>query len=216
VRAIVEAASRTDIVEQWKRQSLRGIRREPGHDDAHVKRLGLRLHQLSNWFRRVWRAHDAALGIEKLIARAEALLAADDAAGAAQIARRALEHALLDDYRVRLWLITAWAGVGQRDPFLTHAAMLHLPTAACTIDIVSAYLSTCNRTDEALALLMEARRLGHRSRATSKQLLDLLVMRGAAREASRVANEDRHLLASDELAALADAGLFRLPEPGPA
>jgi hypothetical protein len=211
----VEAARWTDTVEQWKSQALRGIRPEPAHDGAHAKRLELRL-RLSNWLRRVWQAHDAALGIEKLMARAEALLEADDPAGAARVARRALEHALLDDYRVRLWLITAWAGVGQRDPFLTHAAMLQLPMALCTIDLVSAYLTTCNRTDEALALMTEARRLGHRSRTTSKQLLDLLVMRGAAREASRVANEDRQLFASDELAALADAGLFRLTEPDPA
>lgn len=166
---------------------------------------------LADWFRGVWQAHDAAFGVEKLVTEAEALLQADDPTGAAHIARRALARALLDEYRTRLWLITAWAGIGQRDPFLTHAALQELPAATITIELVAAYLTTCNRVDEATVLLNQARSMGHHSRATSKQLIDLLVMRGAVQEASRIATEDHALLSGRDLEALAHAGLTLAP-----
>jgi hypothetical protein len=204
----VDSASFADIVEQWKSQALRSIGRQPERDEAPGKQFGFRFSLLAEWFRGLGQAHDAALGVEKLIAKAEGLLQADDPNGAAHVAQRLLAHALREDYRTRLWLVTAWAGIGQRNPFLTHAALQQLPAAALTLDLVTAYLTTCNRADEATVLLKEARRMGHRSRATSKQLIDLLVVRDAAQEASRVANEDLDLLSGGDLAALVDAGLF--------
>jgi hypothetical protein len=206
--AVVEAARHSDIVERWKSQALRSIGQEPALNGARGTRSVSRFGLFAGWFRGVWRAHDAALGIEGLVAKAEALLRADDASGAVNLARRALEHALLDDYRTRLWLVTAWAGIGQRDPFLAHAALQQLPLAAHTIELVAAYLSTCNRTDEATRLVLEARKMGHRSRAASKQLIELLVVGGAPQEASRVAFEDRHLLSECDIQALVDAGIF--------
>jgi hypothetical protein len=108
--AIVESAQHGDIVERWKNEVLSSIGQESGHDATRNFRFVPGIGLLTDWLRGVWRAHDAALGIEKLIAKAQALLQADDATGAAHIAGRALEHALLDEYRTRLWLITAWAG----------------------------------------------------------------------------------------------------------
>lgn len=166
----------------------------------------------ADWFRAIRRAHDVALGIEKLIAKAEGLLQADDPFGAAHVARHALARALLDEHRARLWLTTAWAGIGQRDPFLVHAALQQLPAAALTLDLVSAYLTTCNRADEATDLLTEARKTGYRSRATSKQLIELLVARGSRREAARLASEDGDLLSDRDLQALAGAGLAVSPK----
>lgn len=211
VAATVEAARRSDIVEQWKSQALSGIGRAPEPRGTRGRWLVFAFGLLVDWLRGVWQAHDAALGIEKLAIRAENLLQADDAIGAAHVARLALTRALANEYRTRLWLITAWAGVGQRDPFLTHAALRQLPAPALTVELVAAYLSTCNRTDEAVALLMAARKMCHRSRVATKQLIDLLLLRGAEREAARVAADDRDLLTSRELQALADAGLAISP-----
>jgi hypothetical protein len=206
VVALVEAASHGDLVAQWKSHALHGIGK-PKPDVARGVRSRLGLGLFAEWCRGVWQAHDAALGIERLVTKAEALLQANEPTGAANIARRALEHALLDEYRSRLWLITAWAGIGQRDPFLAHAALQQLPATALTVELVTAYLTTCNRVDEATAFLMEARSMGHRARTTSKQLIDLLVLRGTVQEAARVAAEDRDLLSGRDLDALADAGL---------
>jgi hypothetical protein len=212
VVALVEAASHGDLVARWKSHALRSIGK-PKPDAARGIRSRLGFGLFAEWCRGVWQAHDAALGIEKLVTKAEALLQADEPTGAADVALRALEHALLDEYRTRLWLITAWAGIGQRDPFLTHSALQQLPPAALTIELVTAYLTTCNRVDEATLLLAEARSMGHRSRTASKQLIDLLVLRGTAQEAARVAAEDRDLLSGRDLDVLSDAGLSLAPAP---
>jgi hypothetical protein len=118
---------------------------------------------------------------------------------------------LLDEHRKRLWLTTAWSGIGQGDPFLTHTALQQLPAEALTIDLVAAYLTTCNRLDEACDLLAEARRAGYRSRACTKQWIDLLVRRGALQDAARLAAEDSGLLSDHDIEALARAGLTVSP-----
>ena len=128
-----------------------------------------------------------------------------------RIAQSALAHTLLDENRTRLWLTTAWAGIGQRDPFLTHTALQQLPAEALTIDLIAAYLTTCNRLDEAADLLEQAREAGYRSRACSKQWIDLLVMRGFMQEAARLAAEDSDLLSDRDIEALAGAGLAVSP-----
>jgi hypothetical protein len=209
--AVLAAASREDLVEQWKGHALRGIERRPRRHGAHGIATLLGFGLLAEWSRGIWRAHDAALGIERLIPKAEALLQAGDPTGAARIAQSALAHTLLSEHRTRLWLTTAWAGIAQRDPFLTHTALQQLPAAALTLDLVAAYLTTCNRVEEACDLLAEARKAGYRSRACSKQWIDLLVMRGSMQEAARLAAEDADLLSDRDIEALASAGLAVSP-----
>jgi len=205
--AVVAAASREDLVEQWKGHALRSIERKPRRRGvrAIATLLGFRL--LAEWSRGIWRAHDAALGIQRLIAKAEALLQVGDPTGSARIAQSALTLALLGEHRTRLWLTTAWAGIGQRDPFLAHTALQQLPAAALTLDLVGAYLTTCNRLDEACDLLAAARKAGYRSRACSKQWIDLLVMRGSMQEAARLAAADSDVLSDRDIEALDGAGL---------
>jgi hypothetical protein len=209
--AFLAAASREDSVEQWKRHALRAIKAGPRRGGGRSIRSLLGFELLADWSRGVWRAHDAARGIEGLIAKAEALLQVGDPAGAARIAQSALAHTLLGEHRTRLWLTTAWAGVGQRDPFLTHTALQQLPAAELTIDLVAAYLTACNRLDDACDLLAQARKAGYRSRACSKQWIDLLVLRGSLQDAARLAAEDSDLLSDRDIEALAAAGLAVAP-----
>jgi hypothetical protein len=71
-----------------------------------------------------------------------------------------------------------------------------------TIDLVAAYLACCNRNDEAVSLLRDARSLGHRARETSKLLIELLVRLDARSLVAQVVAEDRRLLAPGDLRAL--------------
>jgi hypothetical protein len=64
--------------------------------------------------------------------------------------------------------------------------------------LVSAYLSVCNRSDEAIGLIERARGFGHRAPDTTKLLIDLLFRRGRPEEALELARVDSALLAPDE------------------
>jgi hypothetical protein len=149
---------------------------------------------------------DRRSGMEAITAEARTLLLGGDARRAVALARRALEAARTDDHRLKLWTTLAWAGIGQRDPFLAHAALLQLPNEGIDTHLLASYLNACNRVDEALSLLQDARGFGERSVETSKLLIDLLFARGDLAEARAVAQADAALLAPVDRRAI-DAAL---------
>ncbi len=101
----------------------------------------------------------------------------------------------------------AWAAIGANDPFQAHLALQTLPGRLRSVDLVAAYLACCNRNDEAVALLQDARSLGQRTRQTTQLLIELLVRTGATARALEVVTEDRQLLTLEDLNALRRAGI---------
>jgi hypothetical protein len=149
---------------------------------------------------------DRRSGVEASATEARTLLLGGDARRAVALARRALEAARTEDHRRKLWTTLAWAGIAQRDPFLAHTALLQLPNEGIDTHLLASYLNACNRVDEALSLLQDARSFGERSVETSKLLIDLLFARGDLTEARGVAQADAALLAPEDRRAL-DAAL---------
>jgi hypothetical protein len=110
---------------------------------------------------------------------------------------------------------SAAAGAGGRagteaaaahEPFLAHTALLQLPSERIDTHLLASYLNVCNRVDDALSLLQEARGFGERSVETSKLLIDLLFARGDLAEPRAIAQVDAALLAPEDRLAI-DAAL---------
>jgi tetratricopeptide (TPR) repeat protein len=96
----------------------------------------------------------------------------------------------------------AWAAIARRDPLSARAALAQLPFDRLDYYLLAAYLSSCNRSEEALALLQEARAIGHRDRESTRLLIDLLLQRGSASDALEIARADHDLLSPDEWQAI--------------
>ena len=152
------------------------------------------------------RQHGVLLQLEQ----ARAALAAGEPRRALLVARNSLALARSAEQRQNLWSTFAWAGIGDRDPFAAHAALQQLPEARLDVHLLAAYLSCCNRNLEAQELLEEARRLGQRSKETSKLLIEVLFAQGDRAGALTVVEADAALLSPEDrqsaLAALASAG----------
>jgi hypothetical protein len=142
--------------------------------------------------------------------QARAALAAGEPRRALLVARTALALARSAEQRQNLWSTFAWAGIADRDPFAAHAALQQLPEARLDVHLLAAYLSCCNRNLEAQELLEEARRLGLRSKETSKLLIEVLFAQGDRAGALTVVEADAALLSQEDrqsaLSALASAG----------
>jgi hypothetical protein len=150
-------------------------------------------------------ASDRDLGIHDASALARASLTAGEPARALEIAEAALERARSESARKNLREIVAWATIGMSDPFRAHKALGKLPPSSFEPHLVAAYLSTCNRLDEAAALLEEARSAGRRSSEQTKSLLDIYLRRGDASLTRTLAREDAELLTPEERAAVEQA-----------
>jgi hypothetical protein len=146
--------------------------------------------------------NDQQSGVAALAAAACARLRDDQPEQAMALARRALANASVESNRTPLWKTLAWAAIGKRDPFTAHGALLSLDVAARDLHLVAAYLACCNRSGEAIDLLQQARRHGHRVRETSLLLVDLLFQAGQQSEALAVAETDRGLLAAADWQAI--------------
>ena len=112
-----------------------------------------------------------------LAARAASALRLDSCE-AVELAQRGLELCLSRRQRQRLSKLLAWAAIGKQDPFLAHRALLGLPADAIDVHLLSAYLATCNRVDEAVELLRLAQRCGQATPETTRLLADLLLRSG--------------------------------------
>jgi hypothetical protein len=145
---------------------------------------------------------DARLGARALAEEAEAKLRAGDANAGVALAERGLISARATRLRKRLWTTLAWSAIGTRDPLLAHHAMCHLSEDELDFYLVAAYLSCCNRVAEAEQLLIEARRLGHRDRDTTKLLIDLHFRSGDSNAVLELARADGRLLAPDDWQAI--------------
>jgi hypothetical protein len=147
--------------------------------------------------------YDERSGVVQKSSDASARLAAGSALQAITLARAALEDACSFAQRRKLWKILVWAAIEQRDPFLTHLALQHLPPADIDLHLLSSYLSCCNRSAEAEELLREARNQGYRSAETSKLLIELSFARGDHAGALALAEADSGLLSAQDRSALA-------------
>ncbi|HEY5372110.1 MAG TPA: hypothetical protein VIK01_00425, partial [Polyangiaceae bacterium] len=154
---------------------------------------------------------DETSGVLNRSREANAELARGNAKRAIVIARAALEEARSFAQRRELWKTLAWSGINERDPFLTHLALQHLPPADIDLHLLSSYLTCCNRDAEAEQLLREARDKGCRSLETSKLLIELLFARGDNAGALALAEADAELLSAQDRSALAAALSHELP-----
>lgn len=145
----------------------------------------------------------------------------DECSGAAALARQAADHVGRDDparaiaaaeqglalaespeLRSRLSQTLAWAAIGKADPLLAHQALERLQPANMSPHLVAAYLSCCNRLDEASRLLEQARAHGHRTAETTKLAVDVLYRSGKRAAARELACADRQLLSADDWRAI--------------
>jgi hypothetical protein len=145
---------------------------------------------------------DEQSGTRALADQAEAELWAGKPAAAVELAERGLLAARSRPLRERLWNTLAWAAIGVSDPLLAHRALGQLPEDALDFYLVAAYLSCCNRVEEAERLLLEARGLGHSDREATKLLIDLFFRRGNGAGALAIARADNRLLGADDWSAI--------------
>lgn len=148
---------------------------------------------------------DQQSGVAALAAAARARLDDDQPEQAMALARRALSNASVESHRAPLWKTLAWAAIARRDPFTAHGALMNLAAGERDLHLVAAYLAACNRNHEAIELVQEARRHGHRARETSMLLVDLLFQADRRAEAMAVAESDRGLFAEADWNAIASA-----------
>ena len=145
---------------------------------------------------------DANSEVDSIAVDTDARLSEGEPEQAAELAERGLAVALSARKRERLWKAFAWAQIGQQDPFRAHGALLQLPIHAIDLHLLAAYLSCCNRVDEAAALLEEARSRGHRSPETTKLLTDLLFRRGERKAVLALAESDEEPLSAEDRSAI--------------
>jgi hypothetical protein len=143
--------------------------------------------------------------VEKLAAQAEHLLAEGNATLAGRLAEQGLAAVLSTARRARLWMCCAWAGIAKRDPFLAHRALGELPTNVVGPHLVASYLSCCNRTDEAIELLAQARERGDRSTAAAKLLIELHFRLGNVKVVRELARSEAALLSAADRSAIETA-----------
>jgi hypothetical protein len=146
---------------------------------------------------------DFHAGVDALVRETETLLSQGESIRASQLAQKGLAIAASARERQRLWKAFAWAWIGRRDPFFVHGALLNLPPTAIDVHLLASYLTICNRIDEAVELLQEARGLGHRTEETTKLLIDLLFRRGEYHATLLLARDDGGLLSDRDREAVA-------------
>jgi len=108
----------------------------------------------------------------------------------------------VQDRRARRNTAAAWAAIGKDDPFLAHRALSALPASSIEPHLIAAYLSTCNRVGESVALLEDMRGAGARSMQATKLLVDLRLRQRESALALAIAREDASLLTEAELSAV--------------
>jgi len=141
---------------------------------------------------------DHHAGVDAVLRDAELALENGRADRARELAERGLAKALSVRCRGALWRATAWSGIGCADPFLAHGALLRLPAETLDVHLFAAYLACCNRVDEAVEVLKEARRAGHGGPECTRLLVDLLFRRGDSEAVLALARaEDSTLSAED-------------------
>jgi len=155
--------------------------------------------------------HDHVKGVEALAARAELLVAEGNARLAGKLAEQGLTSVRSPACRARLWACCAWAAIAEHDPFRAHRALGELPMQVVDVHLVGSYLNCCNRTDEAVALLEQARKAGDRSLATTKLLIELHFRLGNLQTISELKRSESAILTTADKsaidAALANGGL---------
>lgn len=145
---------------------------------------------------------DTHAGLEAVLGSARGALAAGESSLAFEVSGRGLAKALSAHYREALWKTLAWAAIGKADPLLAHDALLRLPAGGVDLHLLAAYLGCCNRLDEGIELLQQARCDGQCTPECTRLLADLLFRRGdsdavlalARGEDSTLSVEDRHAI----------------------
>lgn len=159
------------------------------------------------WWREILgQVLEDSAGAPRLVEEVERALQRGETGEAIRLARETMVRARSRPVRTRLCLAMAWGAIAEADVFLAHAALTELPPERLSVHLVAAYLRSCRRFAEAETLLMRARSLGIRTRETTKLLLELLFVRGAAKEAGFLALEDAALLDGADWAALRVVG----------
>jgi len=141
---------------------------------------------------------DERLDVTDTIAKARVFLSEGDVEKALESCERGLDVATSLRARARLQETLAWAAIGLENPFLAHAALLGLPPERIDEHLLAAYLACCNRIDEAISVLEEARASGQRRPETTKLLIDLLFRRGESAGSAAIAAADAALLSPGE------------------
>jgi len=166
----------------------------------------------ANVARERWReSYDARSNVDAVARAAEWAMSEGDARRAQHLATHGLATALASRSRQRLWTTLAWTGIALGDPLVTHEALLRLYPNSISLHLVASYLSSCNRVEEAVELLLEMRALGHRSTETTKLLVDLLFRRGERQAVLALALADTTILSLDELRTIRSAVARSLP-----
>jgi hypothetical protein len=158
--------------------------------------LGACVHAVLDGYRDLW---DSAAKLRELLGQADHRLARGDPSTSAQLAQQALTLAHSAKLRSRSGRTLAWAGIGQSNPLLAHAGLMNVARDDLDVHLLAAYLACCNRNDEALELLEQARTSGHRAPEMTKLHIDLLMSRMDVPQALDLARSDAALLSPEDL-----------------
>jgi hypothetical protein len=148
---------------------------------------------------------DVRNGVEARTVEAYVLLQRGHARRAVEVASQALMLVRSAPLRTRLYQVLAWSAIAEDDAFETHRVLAELEPEAIDLHLLCAYLNSCQQPEEALELLSEARRFGHRSAELTKLHVDLLYRTGQLEGAAALAESDAALLSPSERAQIARA-----------
>jgi hypothetical protein len=153
---------------------------------------------------------------EQRLREVQSLTLSEQARQAVPIARDVVEAARSVELQARASRALAWAAIGAGDIAQAHEAMARLPESLLDAHLVASYLATVNRTQDAIALLNEAKRGGLRSHESLRLLADLYYRQGNAEALATLAKSDADLLDVEDLARIQQAvRLVRRPSDKP-
>jgi hypothetical protein len=143
-------------------------------------------------------SHDECSGVAAIAQQAANHVRCDDPAAAIAAAQRGLALAHSLKWRISLNETLAWAAIGKPDPFIAHRALARLPASSLALELVAAYLSCCNRLDEAAELLEKARAHGYRAVAATRLQIEVLYRAGKYAAARALAQAERESLSAED------------------
>jgi hypothetical protein len=165
----------------------------------------LALVALASW-RHLGDAHaescDEQGGVAAIAQHAADLVLHDDPRRAIETAQQGLARARSSRHRSSLNKTAAWAAIALKDPIRAHLALERLPASDIDLHLVAAYLSCCNRLNDAVQLLEEARAHGHRAPETTRLLIDVFYRSGKSVAARALAETERQFLSTEDWEAI--------------
>jgi len=126
-------------------------------------------HLLETWAL----ARESTLDADRQLQSIQEFTLAGDTRQAIRLGQELRQQVRSAPLRARVGRALAWAAIGEGNAALAKEALLEIPPPSVDLHLLAAFLGTCGRVRESIALLETARAQGQLTVETTKLLLDL-------------------------------------------